>query len=40
MTVQVTYQYTMDASTCLVDTCAVSWGTVHGLHLTGEAGGE
>ncbi|KAI3437673.1 hypothetical protein D9Q98_000123 [Chlorella vulgaris] len=34
MTVQVTYQYTMDASTCLVDTCAVSWGTVHGLHLT------
>ena len=36
MTVQVTFQYTMDASSCLVDTCTLGWGAVHGLHLRGE----
>ena len=36
MTVQVTFAYTMDASSCLVDTCCIIWGAVHCLYLQGE----
>ncbi|KAL4428798.1 hypothetical protein ABPG77_005236 [Micractinium sp. CCAP 211/92] len=33
MTVQVTFTYTIDPETLLVDTCGIVWGAVHGLQL-------
>ncbi len=39
MTVQATFNYTIDAATLLVDTVSMTWGAVHGLHLLGELAG-
>lgn len=38
MTMQVTFTYTIDPETLLVDTCGIVWGAVHGLQLHGGGG--
>lgn len=40
MTVNVTYNWTLDPDTLLADTCTLTWGSVHGLYLRGEWGGR
>lgn len=39
MTVQATFTYTLDNATGQAESCTLTWGAVHGMHLHGVLGG-